>query len=93
MSAYAISLRDKMLDKAEYGLYIQLAPSFAKYNSKIIVFNGEIETLGGYLAQSFMVIKYPNMAIARNWYNSPEYAPYPHIEAPIGGVVLVEGIA
>lgn len=85
-----------MLDQAEYDRYIQLAaPSVAQHNGEIIVFNGEIEILEGDIAHGSVVIKFPDMATARQWYNSPEYAPYRHIrtEATIGRAVLVAGIA
>ncbi|STZ77436.1 DUF1330 domain-containing protein [Bergeriella denitrificans] len=96
MSAYAIFLRDQMLDQAEYDRYLQLvAPSLANYNGEMLVFNDAIEALEGAPADGSVVIKFPDMATARAWYNGPEYAPYRdiRINATVGRAVLVEGLA
>ncbi|WP_416191485.1 DUF1330 domain-containing protein [Neisseria sp. CCUG12390] len=96
MSAYVIFLRDQMLNQAEYDRYIREAsPSVALYHGEIIVFNGVIQVLEGASADGSVVIKFPDMAAARAWYDSPEYAPHRQIRinATVGRAVLVDGLA
>ncbi|ASK27877.1 DUF1330 domain-containing protein [Neisseria chenwenguii] len=95
MSAYVIFLRDQMLDQSEYDRYLQLAaPSLTNYNGEMLVLNGAIQALEGAPADGSVVIRFPDMATARAWYNSPEYAPYRdiRINATIGRAVLVNGL-
>ncbi|MCP1660497.1 DUF1330 domain-containing protein [Neisseria perflava] len=94
MAAYAVFIRDKMLDQAEYDRYIREAsPSVAQYHGEIIVFNGLAETIEGGHTDGSVIIKFPDMAAARAWYNSPEYSAYKsiRINATEGRAVLLDG--
>ncbi|KAE9528959.1 DUF1330 domain-containing protein [Testudinibacter aquarius] len=96
MSAYVIFIRDNMLDRAGYDEYLAVAaPTLAKHHGEIIVFNGEIEALEGAAADGSVVIKFPDMQAARNWYYGAEYAAVKsqRIAVTQGRAVLVAGIA
>ncbi|MGR3806598.1 Uncharacterized conserved protein, DUF1330 family [Pasteurella testudinis DSM 23072] len=96
MSAYVIFIRDAMLDRQAYDKYLEVAaPTLAKHHGEIIVFNGEIEALEGAAADGSVVIKFPDMQSARNWYHGAEYAAVKsqRIAATEGRALLVEGIA
>ena len=96
MPAYIVFIRDQMLNAEAYAQYLQVAaPTLAKYNGEIIVFNGANEALEGAEIDGSVVLRFPDMASARAWYNSPEYSQVKamRINATLGRAVLLEGLA
>jgi uncharacterized protein (DUF1330 family) len=75
MPAYVIA-QITIRDPAAYERYKELAPpSIAAYGGRYIVRGGATETLEGTWRPSRLVIlEFPNMARAREWWDSPEYA-------------------
>jgi uncharacterized protein (DUF1330 family) len=74
--AYVIS-EVKFLDPALVDRYRPLAAdSIAHYGGKYIVRGGPVECVEGARDpdRSFVVVEFPDMARAKEWYASPEYA-------------------
>ena len=96
MTAYVIFIRDEMKDQAAYDNYLQLGvPTLAPFGGEILVANGAHETFEGADFDGSVVLRFPDMASARAWYNSPEYEQFKGIRlgATSGRAVLVEGVS
>jgi len=75
MSAYVISdleVRDPVLVER----YRSLAQaSIAKYGGRYLARGGTIEPVeGGWTPKNIVIVEFPTMDRAREWYHSPEYA-------------------
>ena len=95
MSAYMIFIRDKMLDANQYAQYLQTAaPTLAAYGGEILVLNGANEALEGAPIDGAVVLRFPDRASARAWYDSPEYAAVKdqRIAATEGRAILLESL-
>lgn len=76
MPAYVIS-EVRMLDRDLFGNYRDLAAaSIEKYDGHYLVRSGALELIEGQRDQDkqFVIVEFPTMARAREWYHSPEYA-------------------
>lgn len=76
MPAYVIS-EVKFLDSALIDRYRPLAAaSIALYGGKYIVRGGPVDCVEGARDpdRSFVVVEFPDMARAKEWYASPQYA-------------------
>jgi uncharacterized protein (DUF1330 family) len=76
MAAYVIS-EVEALDSALFGQYRILAhASIVHYGGRYIVRGGAIDVVEGHRDQDrqLLIIEFPSMARAREWYGSPEYA-------------------
>lgn len=75
MSAYVIS-EVEMVDQALFDRYRSLAQAtIAKYGGRYIVRGGAIETVEGERSpRQIVIVEFPTMERAREWYASPEYA-------------------
>lgn len=94
MSAYMIFVRSKMNDQEKYSDYLQKgAPLVKKYGGEILVLNGAHESLEGQVIDGTVVLKFPDMAAARSFYNSEEYSLVKslRLSATEGLAVLVDG--
>ena len=47
--------------------------TFKPYGGKWLVFDAQVEVLEGAWPGSAVLMEFPDMASAKNWYNSPEY--------------------
>lgn len=76
MAAYVI-VDVKINDPAAYEDYKKLTPAaVAAYNGRFVVRGGTTETLeGDWHPQRIVVLEFPDLATARQWWDSPEYAP------------------
>lgn len=95
MTAYVIFIRDEMKDQSAYDHYLQLGvPTLAPFDGEILVANDEHEVLEGADFDGSVVLRFPDMASARAWYNSREYEQFKSIRlgATTGSAVLVQGI-
>lgn len=96
MSAYIVFIRDKMLNAEQYHDYLQkAAPTLALYQGEILVLNGENEALEGDSIDGSVVLKFPNMALAKAWYESDEYCQFKDLRltATEGRAVLLNGFS
>jgi uncharacterized protein (DUF1330 family) len=96
MKAYVIS-DVQIVDRAAMERYRTLAAStIAQYDGRYLVRGGAIETLeGDWSPQAIIVVEFPSMARAREWYGSPEYAPAREISrtALRRRLIMVEGMS
>lgn len=95
MAAYVIAeveVRDADMFK-EYGR--QVPDTIARYGGKYLVRGGTVESKeGGWSPRRVVVLEFPSMARAREWYHSPEYAPVLDIrlKAADAKLIFVEGV-
>lgn len=74
MSAYAIFCVKNVTDPAGLAEYKRLAgPTMEKFGAVFRVVRGEFEVLEGEPLLSVVMLEFPSMAAAREWYRSPEY--------------------
>jgi uncharacterized protein (DUF1330 family) len=75
VAAYVVS-DTEILDRALGERYRALAQeSIAKYGGRYIVRGGAVDPVeGGWQPKLFVIVEFPSMARAREWYHSPEYA-------------------
>ena len=76
MPAYVIS-EVEILDETRANSYRALASaSIAQYGGRYIVRSGAVELLEGERnpARRLVIVEFPSMARAHEWYGSPEYA-------------------
>jgi uncharacterized protein (DUF1330 family) len=74
MVAYVIA-DTQIIDRALGEQYRTLAQeSIAKYGGRYIVRGGAEAVEGDWRPQVFVIVEFPSMARAREWYRSPEYA-------------------
>jgi uncharacterized protein (DUF1330 family) len=75
MSAYVIS-EVEVRDAEAMDAYRSLAArTIAQYGGRYLVRGGAAETVeGGPSAKTLVIVEFPSMARAREWYASPEYA-------------------
>ncbi|MDH4044181.1 MAG: DUF1330 domain-containing protein [Gemmatimonadota bacterium] len=94
MSAYVI-VNIEVTDPAPYEEYKRLAhATVVQYDGRYIVRGGAAEQLeGNWEPKRVVVLEFPTMARAREWFDSPEYAPARKIRqaAAVSDMILVEG--
>jgi uncharacterized protein (DUF1330 family) len=76
MSAYVI-VDIEVIDPEGYKEYIKLAPgTVALFDGRYLARGGRNETLeGDWQARRLVILEFPSMERAREWLDSPEYAP------------------
>lgn len=83
-------------DPAAYERYKALAaPAVAQYGGTYIVRGGAAEVLeGDRVPNRTVILEFPDVASARNWYHSPEYtaAREERAGAATGSLILAEGV-
>jgi uncharacterized protein (DUF1330 family) len=75
MPAYVIA-DTEIIDPALGERYRELAQrSIAQYGGRYIVRGGAVEAIEGeWRPERLVIVEFPSMARAREWYRSPEYA-------------------
>ena len=95
MPAYII-VDVKITNPQLYEEYKKLTPaSIAAWQGKFIVRGGATETLeGDWQPGRFVMLEFPNAELARQWWNSTEYAPAKNIRqrAASTNMILAEGV-
>ena len=95
MAAYVIAEVD-VHDAALFEEYRKLVPAtIAQYGGKYVVRGGACECKeGGWTPKRVVVLEFPTMARAREWYHSPEYAPAlaMRLKAAKSRVIFAEGV-
>jgi uncharacterized protein (DUF1330 family) len=96
MVAYVIS-EVEVIDPTLMDTYRSLAQAtIAAYGGRYIVRGGPVDTVeGGPPAKMIIVVEFPSMERAREWYRSPEYAEALEVRhsALDRRLLFVEGIA
>ena len=94
MTAYVI-VDIEVTDPEGYKEYVKLAPEAVKlYGGKYIARGGPNETLeGDWQAKRLVILEFPSIEQAKNWLNSPEYAPARELRHQYAraNMVVVEG--
>jgi uncharacterized protein (DUF1330 family) len=96
MAAYFISFRDTMKDAARYAAYLQKAgASLAGREARVVVANGALTPLEGALPDGVVIIEFPHVQAAKDWYDSPAYQAIvgERLAVTEGRAVIVEGPA
>ncbi len=97
MSAYLINhlrqpgvLHDDVLDYLD-----QVQATLDPFGGKFIVQGGQMDVVEGAWPGSAIVLSFPDITKAREWYGSPAYQKIVHLRTDhlIGDVILVEGVA
>ena len=95
MPAYVI-VRVEVTDQDKYNEYLKAGPgTLARYGGKFIARNGEKATLEGPdETRRLIILEFPSLAKAEEWYNSKEYqdAKKLRADASIGSMVAIEGV-
>lgn len=94
MSAYII-VEVEITDPETYVGYTKLTPAtIAAYDGRFIVRGGKTESLeGDWNPNRMVVLQFPSVERAREWWNSPDYAPAKAIrhKAAKSKMIVVEG--
>ena len=95
MSAYVIA-RVEVTDWDKYNEYLKVGPgTLAQYGGKFVARNGEKATLEGpEETRRLIILEFPSLAKAKEWYNSKEYQDAKKLRAgaSIGSLVAIEGV-
>jgi uncharacterized protein (DUF1330 family) len=94
MAAYVIGEIDVTDPKAYDEYRRQVLATIEKHGGRFVVRGGAVEPLeGGWTPKRIVVVEFPSLAKAREWYRSPEYAPLIKLrqKASRGKLVAVEG--
>ena len=95
MPAYVI-VHVEVTDWDKYNEYLKAGPgTLARYGGKFIARNGEKTTLEGpEETRRMIILKFPSLAKAKEWYNSKEYQNAKKLRAgaSIGSLVAIEGV-
>jgi len=74
MPAYAIMIRDKMIDADEFATYGKMAGAArGDHQIKPLAFYGANEAVEGLPAEGVVLLEFPDMAAAKAWYYSDAY--------------------
>jgi uncharacterized protein (DUF1330 family) len=95
MSAYVV-VEVQVTDPVRYEDYKKMVPpTIAQYGGKFLVRGGAVETLeGGWAPKRIVVLEFPSVARAKEWYESVEYRPARDLrqQTSRGKMILVEGV-
>jgi len=95
MPAYVI-VQVEVHDTARYEDYKKMSPvSIEQYGGRFIVRGGKVETLeGSWSPKRFVIIEFPSVERARQWWSSTEYATAKKLRHEIAHteMIVVEGI-
>jgi uncharacterized protein (DUF1330 family) len=96
MAAYVI-VELEITDAEGYSDYRRLVPpTLAAYDGKFLVRGGASESLeGSWHPQRLVVLEFPSVARAKEWWDSPEYSEAKALRQRTAAtrMVVVEGIA
>jgi uncharacterized protein (DUF1330 family) len=95
MSAYVIA-NVTVKDPVRYEDYRRLVtPTLEKYGGRFIARGGSVEVLeGDWYPNRLVLVEFPSVAAARDWWNSPEYSEAKRIrqETSEGTLLILEGV-
>jgi len=74
MSAYIVFIRERTLDASEMQAYARMAPAALNgHPVEVLALYGPHEVIEGGPLEGVAVLKFPDLAAARAWYDSPAY--------------------
>ena len=95
MAAYFVVFRDSMSDPERYAAYLQAAlPTAAGRPARILVMNGTLTPVEGECPDGVVIVEFPDVQAAKDWYQSPEYQAVvgERLACTKGRAVIVEGM-
>ena len=96
MSAYVIAdVRDARDEDALAEYRRGTTESVARHGGRFVARGGELEVLeGDWDTRRIVIIEFPDMAAARGWYESEDYAPLKALRqsASDTNIILVDGV-
>jgi uncharacterized protein (DUF1330 family) len=94
MPAFVIT-QIEVHDPERYETYKKMSPSSIEaFGGRFIVRGGNVETLeGGWSPKRFVVVEFPSVARAKEWWSSQEYAAAKKLrqETATSQMIVVEG--
>jgi uncharacterized protein (DUF1330 family) len=95
VAAYVIAEVD-VTDAKLYEQYrAMVAPTIQKYGGRFLARGGKVESKeGGWNPPRFVIVEFPSLERAREWYQSPEYAPALalRLKASRSRLIIAEGL-
>ena len=93
MAAYVIHIRDRTVAPEHFETYYPLTERVKTDTVEVLAKGGRFEVLEGDPAEAVVILRFPTMADAKEWYDSPEYqAALPHrLLAADYRTILVDG--
>ncbi len=74
MAAYIVFTREKMRNPEEFKLYQKgPRPDATAHPLEVLALYGKVETLEGPSTKGAVILKFPTMEAAKDWYASPVY--------------------
>jgi uncharacterized protein (DUF1330 family) len=74
MAAYVILIRKTTKDAAEFATYGKMAPAAREgRDMKPLAFYGPLQILEGDTFEGVVILQFPDVAAAKDWYESPKY--------------------
>ena len=75
MAGYVVATYD-VSDQEEYVEYVGLVvPSFQAHRAQVLVADADVAVKEGEAREHNVVIQFPSVEAAKNWYDSDEYKP------------------
>lgn len=96
MSAYAIGHLEQISMGTDIVQYLQtIDATLAPFGGRFIIHGDPIELMEGALEGDIIVIEFPDIAQARQWYRSPAYCAILPLRTgnSVGTVFLVRGVS
>ena len=95
MAAYVLASIE-VTDPVTYEDYRKgVAATIAQYGGRFLARGGKVEHLeGAFVPKRIVIVEFPSLAAAKNWYASPEYAPLLALRkrASTGDLFVTEGL-
>ena len=74
MPAYAVFIREKTRDQSDLDAYSPKAgASLEGHPAKVLAAFGRLEVLEGPECEGMVIVEFPTLESAKNWYDSPAY--------------------
>jgi len=96
MSAYCLFQNLEITDPAKMEEYVeQVRPVTEAFGGRYVVMGGDVEVKEGDWAPTWpVVIQFPSLKAANDWYDSDEYAPLKRLRSSAGqfSAVFIDGL-
>lgn len=96
MAAYVIAIIDIINAEAYKEYALQVPATIARYGGRYLMRGGTMDLREGeWPGERTVIVEFPSLARAREWYDSPEYRPVREIRQANsrGRVAIFEGVA
>jgi uncharacterized protein (DUF1330 family) len=96
MTAYVISDVEILDDELIKTYRVRAQDSIAKYGGRYLARGGQVEPVeGGWTPKAIIIVEFPDMAQARAWYQSTDYAEALKVRADAltRRLIFVEGVS